>query len=71
MGLDPEAYTIHELLKPNGHMVETNFFQLFSRWKYQLSIVISFVHLKNICNFAKLQGCGMKTKPVMPIRNLN
>ena len=49
---------------------QIDFLQLLNHKIFQKVILVSFLHLSKLCIFAKLGGCGSKTKPATPSRSL-
>ena len=45
---------------------QIDFLQLLNHKIFQKVILVSFLHLSKLCIFAKLGGCGSKTKPATP-----
>ena len=54
-----------------GHIGFWHFWQVPPHEEFEKMVLISFEHLKKISNFPKLQGCGSKNEPAMPISNLS
>ena len=52
------------ILRWNGTQID--FLQLLNHKIFQKVILVSFLHLSKLCIFAKLGGCGSKTKPATP-----